>query len=198
MALSSATWNTALLAQMSSHGWTGINLPVLSNAIAVGSVTGLVGTTFSTTDTGVVIGTGTGTGVGITGVSVSTLASTIFALASASFGNSGINLLTLCTDIATVCVSQLATATLTSAHSPVFAGTGTVTVGTVNVIGSNIETPMLAAAPAFTGINWPQLVSAISTGMETIIKASGTGTVTITGAGFPGVPGAGTGSGVLS
>ena len=198
MALSASTLGSLIAANLSTEGAIGANRVIFSNAVAAGLVMSIVGKAFATTDTGTVPGNGNGSGTGIVGLSSSNMTS----VAVAALPTTGVNAEPLMRAIMMATQAHLASAaTLTSTHTPVFAGTGTVVVGSIPVVISemagNIDTQLGNAGA--NGSNRMILSTAIATGVVTEILAAGTGTVTITGSptGTPS-PGSGSGSGVIS
>lgn len=197
MPLIGSVWSTALYGNLSGLGMTGSELLTLCNAIGNGSVSHISGKAFITTDTGLTAGAGAGVGTGIVGLVPVTIAASMYSTCVASFGQAGSSLMDLCTAVATVFVAQMATATLTSTHAPVFSGSGIINVGSISVSSSAMKLAILAEAPGFTGANWIDLADAIAGACTSAILSSGTGTVTITGAGAPGTPGGGAGAGTI-
>lgn len=202
MALIATTWRDSLYGSLVGKGFDGDSLLDLCSAIASGSVFHVVGKSFATVDAGSVPGTGAGTGIGVTGLLVANLASAIYAEAVSRFGQAGDSLQDLCDSIADVCVEQLGLATLVSSHSPVFAGSGTVTVGSIPVVGSGWSSAIDSegAGVGFEGVSWPDMAASIGISQADEVTARGTGTVAITGSatGGPVVPGTGAGTGVIS
>ncbi len=201
MSLSAGTLGSLIDANLAGFGASGSNRTIFANKVAAGIVMSIVGKPFATSDTGLVPGVGAGSGTGITGLSSSAMSS----VAVATLISTGANAQKLMDAIMNATVSHLGSATLTSTHSPVFLGTGTVTVGSIVVVipemASNIQTQLSGAGA--NGANLANLCLAIATGVCTGILSSGTGTVTITGT-FTGstppgpLPGSGSGVGVIS
>jgi hypothetical protein len=195
-------WSSDLLGRLSAKGFSGSYLSVVTTAVGQGSQLAVVGKPFSTTDIGTIPGVGVGTGVGVTGLSASTISSEIFSNCVSTFGQSGAKLQDFCDAMAASCVAQMALATLTSAHTPVFAGVGTVVVGSIGVVpagwGSSIAG--LGSAAGLVGSQWNNWANAIGKGHADGVKNTGTGTVTIVGSPTSPtpVPGAGTGTGTIS
>ena len=196
--ISGSNWSTTLLASLGGKGFVGTRLSDFTDAVGNGGQSHVVGKPFTTTDVGTVPGTGAGTGTGIVGMVAAAISSLIFAAASASFGQFGTRLMDVTDSIADACLSEMALATLTSTHSPVFAGTGTVDVGSIPVVAAGWGTAIFAAAPSFLGTQWNNFAQALGE-QATNVLAAGTGTVTIAGSpsGDPS-GGAGTGVGVIS
>lgn len=200
MAISGPGWSSDLAGRFAARGYNGKSLQDFADAVGNGSVASVVGKSFSTVDVGIISGSGIGTGTGITGLDAASVSSAIFNQAVAAFGRAGDELQEICDDIADSLVAQMALVTLSSTHSPVYTGTGTVAVGSIGVIGSGwgdaIENEGLA--DSFTGEFWNDFAEAIGDGCASEVIGSGTGTVTIVGTGSPGNPGGGTGSGTIS
>lgn len=198
MSLSGSAWSNDLFGRLSGIGFTGTSLKDLCDAIGNAGASHVSGKAFATTDTGGVSGSGTGTGVGITGLSAGNISNNIFGQASAGFGQSGTKLKDLCDAIAAACVAQLATATLTSTNSPVYSGSGMVTVGSIAVNGGAWGSAVHSSAGGFVGSQWSGFANAIGQGQATEVVAAGTGTVTISGSGDGSGSGSGSGSGTIS
>lgn len=205
MPLIGAAWGSDLMGRLSGAGFVGSKLSVLTNAVGNGSVLHVVGKSFATVDVGLIPGIGVGVGVGVTALSASAISAEIFSECVSTFGQSGSKLKDFCDAMAASCVAQMALATLTSNHTPVFSGAGTVTVGSIGVVpagwGSSIQG--LGAAAGLVGSQWANWATAIGKGHGNGVKNTGTGTVTIagsfTGSVPPGpLPGGGSGSGIIS
>lgn len=207
MPLVGAAWSTDLYGRLSALGMVGSKLMDFTDAVGKGSANHVIGKPFATVDTGLTIGPGVGSGVGLMGFVAPAIATSIFGLAVVAFGGSGTKLQDVCDAIGQSCVAQMALATLSSTHTPVFLGSGIVTPGSVAVVpaawGSSIDSE--GSGVGFVGTKWPDFASAIGTGQGTHVLASATGTVTITGvwSGLPplppgGTPGAGSGTGTIS
>jgi len=186
-------WGMALYGKLSARGMTGDDLLNFCMAVGNGSESHVVGAPFTTADTGSTAGAGSGSGTGVT-VVASAISAAIYAAAISYFGQAGNKLLDICDDIGAACAEMMSTAILTSAHSPVFAGSGNLTGITVN---GTLWGDAIKVAAAFTGDQWPNFSAAIGSGCAPAV-AGGSGSVTITGAGAPGTPGAGVGAGAIS
>lgn len=206
MALSGAALSGLIQTELAGKGFTGVELTPFSNALGNGIVNATTGILmFTTTDTGTIPGTGTGSGTGVLGLNMSNISSLSFTTGQgfwSAFQNNGpgIKWQDLCDAVATAVVAHFATATLTSTHTPVFAGTGIVTAYS-GVTVPAMKAAIVAAAPgSWAAWRMPELAEAIATGVVTeLLSHTPASTVTITGspAGVP-VPGAGTGSGVVT
>ena len=196
--LSDSVLGALIDSNLAGFGAIGSNRTIFSNAVAAGIVMSIAGKSFTTTDTGSVSGTGAGSGTGIVGLTSSNMVSTALGVMISQ----GVNASNLMTAIMNAVVSHLSSsATLTSTHTPVFSGSGTVDIGSIPVVitemKSNIESQLTSVGA--NGVNKSNLSLAIATGIVTEILAAGTGTVTISGSpsGTPS-PGSGSGSGVIS
>ena len=201
MPLVGSSWSSTLQGILAGKGFTGSRLSDFTDAIGNGSVNYLIGKGFTTSDVGTTPGAGAGIGTGISGFSVGSISSNIYAKAVSYFGTSGSKLLDICDSLETTFISEMANATLTSTHAPVYLGSGVVDIGSIAVVGSawgsSIESE--GSGSGFIGNKWPDFALAIGEGQAEETVNQGTGTVTITGGGTPPpVPGTGTGSGVLS
>lgn len=182
MAMVGAAMASAMQSMLVSTGNLGVSVPVLCNAVGNGSILSVVGKTFTTVDTGTGTGAGVGLGTGIMGVSSSIIANGISAAYLQRFGMMGPTMPKIINAIAAALEEQLALATLTSAHSPVYVGSGVVTVGSILVNASEWANNIQSLAPSFIGKTWPGLCQAIGTGCASAF-ATATGQVVITGAG---------------
>ena len=197
MSLSAAALGSLIDTNLSGFGATGYNRTIFSNAVAAGIVMSIIGKSFATLDVGSVAGSGSGSGVGLVGMNPTNMT----GIAIGVMPTTGVNANPLMTAIMNAVVTHLTTATLTSTHAPVFAGTGTVVTGSIPVsipeMAGNIDSQLGLAGAA--GSNRTILSTAIATGIVTEILASATGTVTITGSpSGPPSGGSGSGSGVIT
>jgi len=197
MSLSAGTLGGLIAANLTGFGAIGANKMVFSNAVAAGIVMSIVGKSFSTIDIGTIPGSGIGSGTGLTGLIGASMAS----IAVGALPTTGVNASPLMQAIMNAVVTHLGSnTTLTSNHTPVFAGSGIVVIGSIPVtipgMAGNIDSQLSSAGAA--GSNKTILSTAIATGVVSGILLA-TGTVTISGSpsGTP-VPGAGSGSGVIS
>jgi len=201
MPIVGSAWSTELLGTLSANGFVGSELNNFTDAIGSGSAGHVVGQTFTTTDVGTVPGAGVGVGVGIIGVDAIYISNQIYSYSVASFGQAGSKLKDVCDALGSACSNQMALATLASTHNPVFAGTGIVDIGSISVVGSDWGSLIqsFGSGSGFIGGSWPDWAEAIGKGQAEGVIQDGTGNVVITGApsGIP-VPGAGTGTGVIS
>jgi len=200
-ALSSAIQSTL------SAGWSGTQLTNFCNAIGMGVVGALKGSlTFTTADVGTVPGTGIGSGSGIKGMNVSNISSLIYSTGNGAWASQqrdgpGVEWMNFCTKVATAINTHLmSTAILTSTHTPVFAGVGTV-LAYSGVTASAVKSSIIAAAPgSWASTKFPDLANAVATGLMTeLLGHSPIDTVTIVGSptGSPS-PGSGSGSGIVT
>lgn len=197
--ISGAAWAADLFAQFSGIGFIGSELNSFTSFVGNGSALHVIGKTFTTMDTGAIPGAGTGAGVGVTGISASNISDNIYSLAVQSFGQAGPKLRDFTDAMGRACVSALALATLISVDTPVFAGVGTIDVGSISVNGAAWGSSIQTQGASFQGSQWPNFTTAIGTGMAMEVIAAGTGTLTITGSPFS-TPtgGSGTGTGTIS
>lgn len=186
-------WNTTLLATFSAAGFQGDELSNLCDVIGGASESSVIGAPFTTTDSGPTSGGGTGAGTGVS-VNQQAIADALYARLVAVFGQAGSELDTFCDIMASTCAAMMNSATLTSAHSPVFAGSGN--ISSISVSAPAWQAAIESASP-YTGENWPDIAQAIAEEYAAQITI-GTGTVAITGSGSPGSAGTGTGTGSIS
>lgn len=207
MALSGSALSGLIQANLSSKGFTGTQLVPFCNALGNGIVDGTTGLLmFTTADTGTIPGTGSGTGTGVLGLSNANISSIAYTTGQgfwSSFQNNGpgIKWQDLCDAVADAVVTHFSSAaTLTSTHSPVFAGTGMVTAYSGVSVPVMKGTIVAASPPSWAAHRMPELAEAIATGVVTeLLSHSPASTVAISGSpsGTP-VPGAGSGSGVVT
>ena len=193
-------WTSSLMGTLSGVGMTGSRLFNFCNTVGSGSAMSVIGKSFSTVDVGTAPGAGVGMGTGIQGLSASIIKNQIYSECVSAFGQSGTRLMDFANAVSKACVEQMGKATLSSTHTPVFLGSGTITPGSIKVSasewGSNIQS---AGAGIMNGTKWASFAKALGKGQALNILSMGTGTVTISGspAGTPS-PGAGSGTGVIS
>jgi hypothetical protein len=197
MALSPSGLASLIQSNLEDQGAKGSNLQKFCLAIATGIIEAIVGKSFTTEDVGTISGAGEGTGTGITGL----IESTMVDLALAQMTSQGKNAKPLMTAIMDAVISYLeSNAILTTIDTPVFIGTGTIVVGSITVMASEMaqDIDTVLQNNGAKGKNRANLALAIATGVCGGIGASGTGTVIITGTGTPTGPGTGTGTGTIS
>ncbi len=196
MALSASTLASLISANLEALGAKGDNLQKFCTAVATGIVESIVGKAFATLDAGLISGAGTGTGTGITGLSSSAMQDTALSLMKST----GKNASPLMQAIMAATVAHLATASLATIDAPVFTGAGTIVVGSIAVVPSemsaNIDSQLLSSGA--NGKNRTALATAIGTAICQNILSAGTGATTISGAGIPTGPGTGAGTGTIS
>ena len=179
MALSASTLGNLILTNMHAFGAKGKNLPAFCNAVGTGIVMSIVGKSFVTIDTGTVPGHGTGIGTGIMGPQSSVMEEIALSL----MPTRGINAPKLMNAIMNATSSHLLDASLITVDTPVFQGSGIVTVGSITVVesemASNIDSQLFLAQAH--GVNRTILARAIAGGVAQQILASGTGNLIITG-----------------
>jgi hypothetical protein len=207
MALSGSALSALIQSELSAKGFTGVQLTTFSQALGNGIVNGTSGIlTFVTADVGTIPGTGVGTGTGILGLSEASIASLIYSTGQgfwSSFQNNGpgIKWQDLCDAIAKATVTHFSSdALLTSAHTPVFVGVGTVVSYSGVTISGMKSTIEAATPPSWLGWRMPELAEAVSTGIVTeLLSHSPASTVVISGVpSGPPVPGSGSGAGVVT
>lgn len=197
MALSGSVLGSLIDSNLTSAGAVGSNRTIFCNALGNGIVNHIVGSSFTTTDTGTTPGSGTGTGTGIVGLTSSNMVS----VAIATMSSTGVNANPLMQAIMDAVVTHLNDASLSSTHAPVVIGAGIVDIGSISVTSGGMKSTILTefSSVGATGSNADNLAEAIATGIVTEILAAGTGNVTIVGSPPPTpVAGVGTGIGVIS
>jgi len=196
MSLSASALGSLIDANLAGVGAIGANRTVFANAVAAGIVMTIVGKSFATVDTGTIPGAGTGSGTGLTGL----ISGTMITTAVGVLPTTGVNATLLMTAIMNAVVTHMGSASLSSTHTPVFAGSGIITPGSIPVLApelaSNIDSQLSSAGA--NGSNRTILANAIAAGVA-IGFVTATGTVTISGSpsGTPS-PGGGSGTGVIS
>jgi len=181
---------------MKAASLVGDSTAKIANVVGNGSVSGIVGLPFSTTDVGPTAGAGSGTGTGII-ISPSFLTSAIYAKLQV-LGPGTSNAL-IANAVGTAMSMEAAKASLSSTHGPVFAGTGTVIPGSIPVVGPVLGLSIFSQglSKGFLGASWPIISNAFGMGLSEGWLI-GLGSVIITGGGAPGSPGAGVGIGIIS
>lgn len=203
MSLVGSRWSDTLFGSLTGKGFVGIAERRFTDAVGLGSVAHVVGKPFATTDVGLVpsAGPAPGAGVGVVGFSQSLVSDDVFNESVSRFGTQGIRLRDVCDSIGETCVAEMNQATLTSVHTPVFAGTGTIVPGSIGVVGPDWGTSIFGVGVGlqFQGIRWNDWSQAIGIGQAMNVQNFGTGSVVISGSpsGIP-VPGAGAGTGTIS
>lgn len=197
--ISGSNWSTILQGFLAGKGFNGSRMSDVTDAVGNGGQTHVVGKSFTTVDSGSTPGVGVGTGTGITGLSGAAISTLIIALATGSFGQAGAKLPDFADAVGDACVSELGAALLTSAHTPVFAGSGTVDVGSIPVVPAGWGSDINSAGSSLVGSEWSNFADAMGQGQANHVLAAGSGSVSISGSATgPVVPGAGTGTGTIS
>lgn len=189
---------------LSAKGMVGPKLMSFCQTFGNGSQMSIVGKAFTTTDAGSIPGAGVGVGTGITGLVASAIQGSIVSHGT-SKNFKGPKFPDFAEAIGKTIETEMAQATLSSTHTPVFVGAGTVDKGSYTVTDSewagNIQT--LGSAAGFLGPKWPDFCEVVGKGIVLGGFKNATGAVTISGT-FAGpvppgpVPGAGVGTGVVS
>jgi hypothetical protein len=173
--------------------------------VSQGSIESIVGKAFVTADVGLIPGAGPSAGIGtaITGVQAATIKTMIITTAN-GFQFKGPRLPDIAGLFADALVQEIANATLTSTHAPVFTGAGVVNQGSYTVVqpawASLIFT--YGTAKRFKGPKWMNWCTALATGAVAGF-ADASGQVVIAGS-FGGsappgpLPGAGAGAGIVT
>jgi hypothetical protein len=177
-----------------SDGFTGSELDTYCTFIARGIILTLVGASFATADTGSGSGSGVGEGTGLSGMIDTAVVNAMIAEGATKGFNLTGEAQTSYERTVEGITAELAFATLTSTHSPVFAGTGIVVAGSIPITASQISDAMYTAGTSlgFTGGSLRDFCDVIGAGIELGISQL-TGSVIITGSG--GTPSGATGSG---
>lgn len=200
MPLLGPNMTAAIISALTAKGFVGTGMPLMAQAIGNGSVASIVGKAFATTDVGTGNGPGAGSGLGITGV----VSSAVKGFIQTEALSQGLTPTSKATDVygavADGLVAELANATLTSTHTPVAVGTGTINPGSIPVSGSewggNIKTAGIALGMG--GSKWPNFAQAIGGGgADGFATASGSVTIVGSPIGTP-TPATGSGSGLIS
>jgi len=181
MALSVSGYKSLLDSELASFGYNGPELSTLTDAIATGVITTIL------TLPGIISSPvlfGPSVGVGIVGFSASGIESLITSTGTSLFGQAGTELPNFGTAIGNATVTHLALATLSSDTN------GTAAFPLIAAATSVMKAAIIAAAPTFTGPEWPNFAEAIATGICTEVGSTGIGI--LTGAILPG-----TGAGIV-
>jgi hypothetical protein len=191
--------STAFIAVLTGNGFIGTSLPTLGLAVGVGSCDEVVGKTFATSDVGTVPGVGVGVGVGITGVVAAGVKTACIAEGATRGLISTPQSIDTYAAYGQALVAELALASLSSTHTPVFAGTGTVVPGSIPVAAGAWGSAIQSAGPTLAGSKWPDFAATLGAGAVDAFPTA-TGTVVIAGSPTSPTtsPGAGSGSGVIA
>jgi hypothetical protein len=177
-----------VISALSAKGFVGTGLPSFAAAIGTGSVLSLVGKTFSTSDMGSTASAGVGVGIGLTGVSSATIKGAMMLEALSKGFTPTTQQSDVFEAVGDALVTELAIASLTSTHTPVYVGTGTIDVGSIMVTasewGGNIEST--GAGLGMSGDKWPDFAAVLGKGCVAGM-ATAAGNVVITGV-PPGTP----------
>jgi hypothetical protein len=168
-----------------------------SNAVGNGIIMSIKGKSFASADVGLTAGAGVGVGTGIVGLTQSEMVSIALSVMT-SVGPKGKDLMDA---IMAATVSHLGIATLSTVDSPVYQGVGTIVIGSIAVVesemASNIDAQL--ASDGAIGPKRANLSQAIAAGVCRQILSNGTGSLVITGGGPPPpIPGTGAGVGTIS
>lgn len=200
MAMSGSNFSSTMQALfLSLVGTIGSSTPDLTDAVGQGGIDdSLIGGTFATVDVGTVPGAGVGIGTGLTNVTDSGVSSLIFTELAAAFGGGGSNLPDLCDAAGGAFAAEVALATLSSTHSPVFSGTGTIVGGVIPVAPQGPAIEVAGIANGMLGSHWGDTANAIGDAFTTALL-SASGEVTISGSSSGETSGGGgTGTGTVS
>ncbi|GEM_PF-3029332 len=194
--------SATLMSQMASQGMVGPAGKFFADACGIGAMMTVIAKPFTTADTGTITGVGVGTGTGL--ILIPTLISSIVLAQAAQLALIGPRMPSLASAYGQALTMEAAKITLSSVHSIVFLGVGIVVPASIPIIDMEWERNVfsLGTAFGFIGPQWPSLAKAIAKGSAIGFKPA-VGQVTITGT-FTGptppgpIPGAGTGSGVIT
>lgn len=168
-------------------------------AISEGSILSIVGKSFNTVDVGTIPGAGVGTGTGLTAIQQATVQGVTMSTAMGTQFK-GPQLLATSKFYAEALIQEMLQASLTSAHAPVFLGSGTIIPGSIPVNPAEWSGNIFTAGQGkqFKGPQWMNWCKALAAGGVAGF-ATATGTVVIAGspAGVP-VGGGGSGAGTIS
>lgn len=184
-------------------GFLGPRLFDHCQVIGNGSILSVIGKPFVTADIGLIPGIGVGVGIGVIGFIEPAMVGTMIGT-MASFGFIGPRLIDTCQVITQSLIAEMALATLTSAHTPVFLGAGTVVPASILVIEPEWTGNIIAQGvpKGFIGPQYFNYARAIATGLTSgFLTATGVVSITgsFTGPAPPGpLPGAGAGTGVIT
>lgn len=203
MPLSPQSMSSTMQGQFSGVGFTGPRIRDFCDIISTGTVNSIVGKPFMTVDVGALPGAGMGTGVGLLGV-LGTATSGLLFSQFGGFGFAGPMLKQLCDVLGTSLELELLKATLSSTHTPVFVGSGTVIPGSIPIVGAEIASMIQSegASANFVGPMFAQFCLAVGNAFQ-LSMLTATGQVVIAGA-FAGpvppgpIPGGGAGVGTIS
>lgn len=205
MALSGSVLSNLIKSELQPE-FNGTQLDNFCNALGNGIITSVTGfLTFTTSDLGLPLGSGTGIGSGILGLSNSTISADIFSKGQtfwSAYQNDGPGKKweDICNAVGISVKSHFSSAAiLTSVHTPVLNGTGTV-ITYSGVTISAMKTAIVNAAPSSwsaPGARFPELAEAVATGVVTELTGHIPVDIIIIGAGAAG-PTVGTGTGIVT
>lgn len=186
MALNFARMSADMYAKGQAIRFRGPRFKDYCDVVSQGSIESIVGKFFNTVDTGLIQtvatpGLGAGLGTAITLVQIATVRDTVVQTAR-GFGFKGPRLVDTAMLFADALVTEIANATLTSTHSPVYLGSGVVVPGSYTVQYAEWHTKIhdYGRAIRFRGPKWPQWCMALAQGAITGFQ-SASGNVVITG-----------------
>jgi len=182
MSMSGSNMSSIMEALGIGSGFAGSGWGDNCDAVGIGTIDALIGLAFTTTDNGNITGAGSGSGIGVLGVDSSALSNAILSAMATAFGQAGPDLADYCDAAAQSLAAELALATLTSTHGPVYAGSGNIDVGSLMPVGTLISSGIFleGVAAGLLGDSWADVADVIGPEFADEISASGTGTVTIT------------------
>lgn len=178
MALSIASFSSALETEIKTKVAGGSSLSVFTNAVATGVINTTIGLTGQITTPA---GVGTSSGTGITGLTGSSISGDIVSTGSSLFGQAGVSLADMGDAIGAVVVAQFsANVDLTSNAN------GDCTFASFLVAITSMTSAIQAAAGGFSGPQWGNFATAIATGICNDIGNNGVGSLSGAGGGGPG------------
>ena len=189
-----------LVSVLTGNGFAGPDLPFFCNALGNGIVASTVGKAFSTTDVGSGPSAGVGAGIGLTGYLAPAALSAMLAEATLKGFILTPEASNVYDSVSQAYSNQLALATLTSAHTPVYLGTGTVVPGSISIPKGPTSSTIasIGVGLGMLGADYADFCDVVAAGIEAGVAAL-TGTVIIAGPPPPTpAPATGSGTGVIS
>ena len=160
MAINAGALGSLIRSNMS--GANGANAGKFANEIAAGIAMSIVGKSFQTIDIGAVPGIGAGTGVGITGMDYNAMTQKTLSVMKSQLKDQsrplGTNAKKTADAIMQATVQHLATATLMSVDTPVYAGAGQIVVGSIAVTESEMAQNIFNSISGKGRVGWTTLL----------------------------------------
>lgn len=189
MVMTGPTYALKILTEFTAAGFIGIDSANLANAVGNGAMLEILGKPFDTTDgPGSQANPGVGAGVGLVGIVGAVVSLQIQTEIIAITGlPPQPDMISMADGIANSLETEVALATLVTAHAPMYTGTAVITPGSIGVVSPDVGSSIESAAPTFVGNDWPDFAVAIGNGIGDSFALATSNPITVTGA-PPGTP----------